>query len=48
MRKLHQEIFALEDFVRQKEAEADCSMLAGDVMEASNQVNSLIKRMVLL
>ncbi|QDZ21732.1 Intraflagellar transport protein 74-like [Chloropicon primus] len=48
MRKMHQEIFALEDFIKQKESETDCSQLAGDIIEASNHVNSMIKKLVLL
>ena len=48
MRKMHQEIFALEDYIRQKESEADCSQLASDIVDTSDQVNSMIKKMILL
>lgn len=48
MRKLHQEIFALQDFVKQKESETDCSGLVSEIVDTSNQVNAGIKKMILL
>lgn len=48
MRKMHQEIFALEDFILQKESEVDCSDIANEIVDRSNHVNSMIKKMILL
>ena len=48
MRKIHQEIFALEDYIKRKESEVDCSDMANELVDTSNQVNSMIKKIILL
>ena len=48
MRKMHQEIFALQEFIKQKESEIDCSDIANELVDTSNEVNSMIKKMILL
>ena len=48
LRKNHQEVYSLEEFVLRKESEINCSDVAHDIMDQSNAVNALLKKMVLM